>query len=499
MIAREWMGDRSAGSLGFLAVLVAVALAVQSLVVPVDADVSWLITVSERVLSGDRLYIDIFEVNPPASVWLYLPQVWLAQFLGLRPEPVIVTLAALFAAGASWVTVRLAEPLGVAPRPALLAAIGFILIVLPGGLYAQREHYALILALPLAVAFARIASDRPLSFRAVVAAGLAAGLIVVIKPHFLFAILLPAVYALWTRRAWRSVLIGAAVAAAVVAAYAAAILLIAPAYLEFLPMLAEVYGPMRTDILRLLSGPAVLAPIALSAFAVTQRVRPLSPVIASLLLMVAGFTMAVLIQGKGYWNHALPGLGLALAAIAFALADPRRKRASIVLPAVAGALALGLAAILLTIQPPPGLVGAIRSNVSGRPTVMTLGTELATGHPAVRLAGGRWVGSRAALFTAAGVRYRTAGGARRATPALEHWYHEDLDIFARDVSRHRPDILLVEDKPRAWLLREPPIRSAMRSYRPLARAGDIEVWRRIASPGKDPADQSPLPASGANL
>jgi len=46
------------------------AIAIQSLLVPIDADVSWLITVCERVLSGDRLYVDILEVNPPASVWL---------------------------------------------------------------------------------------------------------------------------------------------------------------------------------------------------------------------------------------------------------------------------------------------------------------------------------------------------------------------------------------------------------------------------------------------
>ena len=48
-----------------------VAIAIQSLWIPIDADVSWLITVCERLLSGDRLYVDIFEVNPPASVWLY--------------------------------------------------------------------------------------------------------------------------------------------------------------------------------------------------------------------------------------------------------------------------------------------------------------------------------------------------------------------------------------------------------------------------------------------
>ena len=38
-------------------------------------DTSWLITVCERMLSGERLYADIYETNPPFSVWLYLPPV----------------------------------------------------------------------------------------------------------------------------------------------------------------------------------------------------------------------------------------------------------------------------------------------------------------------------------------------------------------------------------------------------------------------------------------
>ena len=38
-------------------------------------DTSWLITVSERMLSGERLYSQIYETNPPFSVWLYMPPV----------------------------------------------------------------------------------------------------------------------------------------------------------------------------------------------------------------------------------------------------------------------------------------------------------------------------------------------------------------------------------------------------------------------------------------
>ena len=65
------------------------AIAIQCLLVPIDADVSWLLTVCDRVLSGDRLYVDIIEVNPPASVWLYLPLVWIAKLAGIKAEAAV--------------------------------------------------------------------------------------------------------------------------------------------------------------------------------------------------------------------------------------------------------------------------------------------------------------------------------------------------------------------------------------------------------------------------
>src|SRR6202008_4459963 len=51
-----------------------------------NTDVSWEITLSEKILDGQRLYVDLIELNPPASTFLYLPAVGLARALGLAPE-----------------------------------------------------------------------------------------------------------------------------------------------------------------------------------------------------------------------------------------------------------------------------------------------------------------------------------------------------------------------------------------------------------------------------
>src|SRR5438270_4986145 len=85
----RWLPSfRPALAIGFAAAVITAL--VQSFLVPIDCDVSWLITVNEKVLAGQRLYVDIAEVNPPASIWLYTPFVGLAQQLQLRPEAVIV-------------------------------------------------------------------------------------------------------------------------------------------------------------------------------------------------------------------------------------------------------------------------------------------------------------------------------------------------------------------------------------------------------------------------
>ena len=52
-------------------------------------DVSWLITIDEKWLSGQVPYVDFVEINPPASLLLYWPAVFLAHALGLRAEFVV--------------------------------------------------------------------------------------------------------------------------------------------------------------------------------------------------------------------------------------------------------------------------------------------------------------------------------------------------------------------------------------------------------------------------
>jgi hypothetical protein len=50
------------------------------------ADVSWMITISEKWLDGATPYVDFIETNPPAAILLYLLPVALARALGVHAE-----------------------------------------------------------------------------------------------------------------------------------------------------------------------------------------------------------------------------------------------------------------------------------------------------------------------------------------------------------------------------------------------------------------------------
>jgi hypothetical protein len=458
-----------------------IAAFVQSFLVPLDCDVSWLITVNEKMLAGQRLYVDLIEVNPPASVWLYTPAVWIAQQLKLRPEAVIVAAFIAAALASCGVTLRISERLRHPPNPLILTAVlSFVTLVLPLGTFAQREHAAMLLALPPLTALAALAERRTLSLAWRIAVGVAAGLVITIKPHFALVIVPAVALAAWQARALKPLMPIAAAAITVVASYAIAILLFAPDYLRLVPMLTEVYLALREQWSTLLRGPVFTIPLAIYALAFALRPRPVAALPAMFLIGSGGFATAALIQGRGYLNHALPGMALGFVGLLLLASNSRiePKRRALVLSAAAALAGLQLYA-MASIRPVAGLAEAVARVAPPRPSVIALGPDLLTGHPLVRNVDGRWAGSRAALFIAAGAHRQIVDEPGPASARFVRWYQADLNAFANDVERERPDVILVDARADlGWLREQPQIQRATAAYRPAARAGDVEVWVR---------------------
>lgn len=451
----------------------ALAATIQSLWFPLNGDVSWLMSAGDQILSGKRLYVDVLEVNPPISVWMYVPLLWAGHLLAIRPEALVV--AAFIAGGLASVlaTLRLASALGDSPSPTWLAAgLSFSGLVLPMGLFAEREHAALLLAFPTLAAIALVAHDKPVSRRALYATGIAAGLMVVIKPFFVSAVAIPAVWAAWKRRSVRPLLLPATAATAVILVYGAAILLFTPAYFNWVPVFARVYGPMHAPFWTVLVGPTMFPAICL-ALAALVRLNRVPPVIAAFAFGAAGFLLAAILQAKNYPNHWLPQAALAWAGTVALLGVPRVEPARRAVIATALALVAAGEVYHWAIRPDPAVAQAIMRVAPPRPTVIALSTELTSGHPVTRNIDGRWVGSRPSLFTASGARFV---GLR--DPAVRAAYREDIDSFAKDVARNNPDVVLVDRPTKEWLMAEPVIARAMTPYRFAAITKTTEIWVR---------------------
>lgn len=472
----------SAGIAVWLPVIAAAAMAalIQGFWIPLDADVSWLITVCERVVSGNRLYVDILEVNPPASVWMYMPAVWLAHAFGARPEAMVVATFIGAALLSVYATVRLTQRSADSPDPASLALVlAIISLVLPMALFAQREHAAMLLAFPVIAALTVIAEGKPLRRSVEIACGVAAGLLVVIKPYFLLAIIGPAIWAAWKRHSIWPLLPGLASAAIAVAIYGAAIFLFARPYFDWMEVILHTYAHVHERWWIVLVGPTIYPAICLGLVALLRAPR-IPQLAICWALGAAGFLLAALMQAKAYPNHWLPQAGLALAAAFAVLMFPQIAKGRRLAVGAGLAFVAICAAYRWTLIPDPALAAAIEQVAPPAPKVISLSTELTTGHPVTRNVGGQWVGSRAALFTAAGARLVGLGD-----PIGRRAYRDDIQSFGTDVAANSPDVVLVDRSAAGWLMREPVVARAMSGYRPATRVQETEVWvkrGRITSP-----------------
>ncbi|MFD1843912.1 hypothetical protein ACFSAA_11050 [Sphingomonas qilianensis] len=462
----------------WLVVLVAgVALILQA-VSSLDCDVSWLLTAAERVIDGATLYRDIEEVNPPASVLLYMPFVALARRLAMPVEPLTVVAITVLAAFSIAQAGRLLDP-PAAARGWLAAVAAGVLLVLPADVFAQREHVALIASLPMLALLVARSEGRDVRTRDALSAGLGAGIMVVIKPHLVLA-LLPVLASAIARRGtfWRVLGVEWLAFAMVCTVYAVVVLCVFPHYLaDMVPLLRLVYLPGRDSWAHLLLGTMVLIPAVAGALTVRLARNRVAPPAMVALLAAAGLVIAALVQGKGYLNHGYPAVALALLAVALQLVRPGPGRR---FGALCGMI-LALIALFeyARVPEPYALRDAVVGIAPAHPRLIGVSTDFALGHPLTRWVQGRWVGRRGSLWVTGNARQqlRESGltPARRA--AFVRAEAEDAAMLAADIVRGRPDIVLVDDEPgTAWIGEHPRLVRAMAAYRPAARVGAIVLW-----------------------
>lgn len=477
------------------------------LTLPPNEDVSWLIDLAGRTLAGARPYVDFVEVNPPAAILLYLLPTAIAQVLALRPEAVTDALVFVGTGASLAVSARILRRAGLLAaavgQPMLAIALA-VLLVLPAYTFAERDDLAVLAVLPgLAALAARRHGVRP-EPAATVLAGLGLGIVVAIKPMFVLGLVGPAAVLL-LGQGWRS--LAAAwelwIGALVASAYAAAVVLFVPAFVErVLPVAVAVYVPRRLPWTALLASvPQTPWPYELLLLAACARRLPVGPVPAMLASASIGFEGAFLLQGKGFAYHLYPAVSLGLLAVAFGLLEARRHARAT--PSIVARFPIGIAAVVAgaaavsdvvtfssRFDPflfAPELAPAIQA-LGPRPRILTISAVFALGQPFARALGGEWVGSAPSTWMSNDAQLLAAAG--DTSSALAAAIVADQGRFADDIRRGAPDAVLVEG-PRwqAWIDGSPALTSAMTAYR---RSGPpsntVQLWVRKAP---QPAETRP--------
>jgi len=458
-------------------------------------DVSWLITVAEKVMAGKTLYVDILETNPPLPALLYLPAVVGGRAVGLSPETALIII--VYVAGlltlllTAWI-LGTGKESSSTPHFQILLAAAVILFILPSDAFAQRDYIAAMFALPMMAVFIAHADSgewaRPGA--RVIATVLAAFTLAIKPPIFALPGLFVFVFYLAKTRSLKFSLTSGIVPAGVLAVLiTAGSLAVFPQYFgKVWDLVLHVYVPAKSYPLAFLKSIGFLS---VAACVVIIMRGNLGTTVRLLQCAASGFLAAYLVEGKWFAYQLYPAAFFTFLATTTAIS----RQVSAIAPAarVARIIAAGLGALALVAISAAMLIGFRDKGVETlghnwgknfqHATMLMITPDHAMAFPLVRQLKGDWVGrthsewvARYTLFMLD--HYKLAPARRQELLNYHQW---DLKEVLQCIAEKKPEIIIVDVRPqRKWLIEE--LRSLkpdfLAAYTLVAREGPVNVFRR---------------------
>ncbi len=434
---------------------------------PLKDDVAWLLYVARRWMAGRELYVDLVEVNPPLIVWISAIPIRIAAWLGIQPERVAMPFFMTAVLGCGFWAACLLRGYAsdarhglFADRLPVFAALGTVLLAVPGMELGQREHLLLAAGLPYLVLFARSLGGHRPAWPIAVAAGVLAGLGCALKPRY--AAVFVVLEALALLRGLPLFRLMPLVAAATLATYGGAVLLFCPNYLRrAVPLALALYGATDVPFLQLLADSQRLLLgqlVALGLWFWSRRWLPERDLVLTLVLFALVSTVVCFIDGKDWYYHRLPAtittiLALILwitSAIVHRHSAPHGKPRNSLLPMLLAGAAIAVFAVTTFERLEPDVEAAVQPEHS---TVMRLeqivrenharryiafSEWIALGFPVVNSTGVGWTSRFDSMWALKGELWRVKfdPAAEKEFP-VRHW-------VARDFVTGCPDLAVVD-------------------------------------------------------
>ena len=124
--------------------------------IPVNPDTSWLAVCAKRLLSHGNYLQDFFEVNPPASIYLYLPAALIAKYLSFNS--LLITQIYIFFIGLASLSLCISFIDSAFKNPStkdqsiltcwLKIALSWLYWIFPAFAFGEREHIVVMLLMP---------------------------------------------------------------------------------------------------------------------------------------------------------------------------------------------------------------------------------------------------------------------------------------------------------------------------------------------------------------
>jgi len=232
---------------------------------PAESDKGWLLHAAHRWLEGGRLYVDIFEVNPPLIVMLYALPVWVSTHVaGLADSEALAGLGLAICALSAWAgtcVIRLhpafAGNTAKQIKFALLLGLIFVFYTKQSYFF-DREHILLVLIFPYVLRFMPSLAERTPSLRLRIIIGCMAAVGFCVKPHTIIIFAALQLFTLLRTRSFAALLsLENRIIAALGVLYVLSIWIFTPEYFQtVLPMALETYSSFGS----INSGPSTYLP-----------------------------------------------------------------------------------------------------------------------------------------------------------------------------------------------------------------------------------------------
>jgi hypothetical protein len=475
----------------WISIVFAIAILLRQ-IVPLNTDVSWLLTVGERVLDGERLYVDIVEINPPMAVLSNLPGIALARALGLDPKTVIdcqmllLTVASLLTTWRILTCSATATRVNWAPLAVWSAAV---LAILPMSVYGQREHMATLAFLPALAVYVLRCDSEHVPLWAIATAGVGAGILLAFKPFFIAPAALCVILTFLRSHSWRTLFVPENwIAGLLVGAFSGYTYLAYPEYFTIIyPLVRDTYLSWSMPVAVFMFNSATLIWVtAVMAFLFARRKTRLDSTVLVTLLASLGFAISFFLQRRGWSYHSYPMVAVSLLGLGYltfaegARRDgPRIDAVGLSIMAATFVLAIQWFDVKVYVGPIEAAVASLKPN----PRILVLSGEAAIGHPMVRTLHGVWVSRQENLWIREFVRLTRehntidppTDAKLKSYLALERsWLIEDF--------KKLPDIVLVDnlrDGWGDWAHADPELTQLLKPYALVRTVEGIDILRRM--------------------